>query len=64
MVKGCGDSGFKGTNLVFLDKNYPKDAISKVISEISQSLPGHVIGKFLYLTPMVGDGVFGLPFSL
>jgi hypothetical protein len=64
VVKGCGDSGFKGTHLVFLDKNHPKDAISKVISEISQSLPGHVMGKFLYLTPMVSDSVFDLPFSL
>lgn len=53
VVKGCGDSHFNKNHIVFLDKNHPKDAIGKVISEISQSLPGNVKGKFLYLIPLV-----------
>ena len=35
-------SGHKQNHLVFLDKNHPQDAISKVISEISSSLPKDV----------------------
>lgn len=63
VVKGCGDNQFKSKHLVFLDKNHPKEAIGKVISEISQSLPGNVKAKFLYLIPLVNASVLELPFS-
>lgn len=44
-------SSHKENHIVFLDKNHPKDAISKIISEISSNLPKSVAPKFLYLIP-------------
>lgn len=51
IVKSCGDKGFQENHLVFLDKNYPKDQIDKIISEIQGSLPFNIAGRFLYLIP-------------
>lgn len=48
-----GSSANKENHLIFLDKNHPKDAVSKLISEISQSLPKNVHPKFLYLIPQI-----------
>jgi hypothetical protein len=60
-----GSSKNKENHLVFLDKNHPKDAVSKLISEISQFLPKNVHAKFLYLIPRINRKyqVYALPLS-
>lgn len=62
-MKGCGDKGFKENHLVFLDKNYPRDQIDRIISEVNGYLPGNVVGRFLYLIPQcdINNSIFDLP---
>jgi hypothetical protein len=60
-----GSSVNKENHLIFLDKNHPKDAVSNLISEISQNLPKNVHPKFVYLVPKIDQKyqVYGLPLS-
>jgi hypothetical protein len=55
----------KENHIIFLDKNHPKDAVSKIISEISSNLPKNVHAKFVYLIPKIERKayVYGLPLS-
>jgi len=48
-----GSSKNKENHIVFLDKNHPKDAVPKLISEISSNLPKNVHAKFIYLVPQI-----------
>ena len=53
LCEQSGSSNYKENHLVFLDKNHPKDAVPKLISEISSYLPKNVHAKFIYLVPQI-----------
>jgi hypothetical protein len=51
--------------LVFIDKNFPKDAIGKVMTDVEDVLPSNVDAKYYYLIPDVNtnDQILRLPLS-
>ena len=62
IVRSCGDKGWSTNHVVYLDKNYPKDAVSRIIAEIQEQLPGNVYPRYVYLIPE-SEGFLEYPFS-
>lgn len=51
IVQNLNHSNHKSNHIVFIDKNHPKDAVEKAISEIESNLPKNIQAKYFYLVP-------------
>jgi len=65
VARNCDDPSFKENHLVFLDKNFPENLITRTIGDIQNFIAPNVKCKYLYLIPDVDPKttILKLPFN-